>query len=154
MDRHRVGRGRGAGAGVQALAPRRAGSEKSGPKDSAGPDNSIFDRVSFECIQLHELQHGDMARLQHHRTGLACFKRLGPAPHTNAPAIAGRQAGEIVFGARRDEVVALQCQIVEKGLGDLTTDGVQSAIFRAGATITIAVKPGHGRLTAAFQFTA
>ena len=106
--------------------------------------HSGFDRMGFQRFQIHKLQHGDVAGFQHDGTGLAGFERLRPAPHANAPAVAGCQAGEIVFGARRDEVVALQRQIFEKGLGDVAADGVQPAVLRSGAAITIAIKPGNG----------
>jgi hypothetical protein len=114
-----------------------------------GKTHSVFDRVGFQRIQIHEFQHRDVTRLQHNRTGLAGFKGLRPTPHADAPTVAGRQAGKIIFGAGRDEVVALLLQIIQKRLGDLAADRVQSTIFRSGATITITVKPGHGRLTAA-----
>ena len=110
--------------------------------------NSVLHRVGFQRFHVHEFQHGDVAGFQHHGTRVAGFERFRPAPHADAPAVAGRQAGEIVFGAWRDEVVALQRQKFQKRLGDLAADGVQPAIFRPGAAIAIAVKPGHGRLAA------
>ena len=110
---------------------------------------SGFDRVGFQRFQVHEFQHRDVARFQHDGARVAGFKRLRPASHADAPAVVGRQTGEIVFRARREEVVALQRQIFEKRLGDLAADRMQPAIFRPGAAITVAVKSGHGRLTAA-----
>ena len=119
-------------------------------RDAIGvAERSVIDRVGFQRFQIHEFQHGDMAGFQHDGTGVTGFGRLRPAPHADAPAVAGRQAGEIIFGARRDEVVALKRQKFKKGLGDLAADGVQPAILRSGAAIAIAIKPGDGRLTAA-----
>ena len=89
--------------------------------------------MGFQRFQIHEFQHGDVARLQHDWTSLAGFKRLCPATHTNTPAVTFGQAGKIILGSRRDEIIALQRQIFEKGLGDVATDGVQPAIFRAPA---------------------
>jgi hypothetical protein len=94
-----------------------------------------------------------MARRQNHRTGVTRLECFCPASHADAPAVAGRQAGEIIFGARRDQVVAAHHQKVEKGLRDLAANRMQPAILRARPAITIAVKPRHGRSTAAFQFT-
>ena len=112
--------------------------------------NSLLHRMRFQRFQIHEFQHGDVAGFQHHGTRVTGFERLRPTPHADAPAVAGCQAGEIVFGARRDEVVTLQREKFQKLLRDLAADGVQPAIFRSGAAKAIAVKPGHGRLAATF----
>ena len=112
--------------------------------------SSVFRRVGFERFQIHKFQHGNVAGCQHDGAGVAGFERLRPTPHADAPAVAFRQAVEIVFGARRDEVVALQFQKFEKGLGDMTANGMQSVIPRPRAAIAIAIKPGHGRLAAAW----
>jgi len=111
--------------------------------------NSVLHRVGFQRFQIHEFQDGNVAGFQHYGTGVTRFKRLRPAPHANAPAVAGRQTGEIVFGARGDKVVALQRQILEKWLGDLATHGMQPAILRPSAAKAVAIKPGYGRVTAA-----
>jgi len=110
--------------------------------------NSVLHRVGFERFQVHEFQHREVAGFQHHGARVAGFERLRPTPHADAPAVAGRQAGEIVFGARRDEVVAAKRQKFQKRLRDLAADGVQPPIFRAGTAIAIAVKPGDGRVAA------
>ena len=117
-------------------------------------DHSILDRVGFQRFQIHELQNRDMACLQHHRTGVACFERLCPAPHTNTTAVAGRQTGEIIFRTRRDEVVALQLQKVEKWLRNLAADCMQPVILRSRAAKTIAIKAVHWRKAAALQWLA
>src|ERR1700722_13894593 len=94
-----------------------------------------------------------MARRQNHRTGVTRLECFCPASHADAPAVAGRQAGEIIFGARRDQVVAAHHQKVEKWLCDLAANRMQSAILRPRPAIAIAIKPRHGGSAAAFQFT-
>jgi len=69
--------------------------------------NSLFNRVGFQRFQIHKFQHGNMARLQNYRTSMTGLECLRPAADANAPAVARCQAGEIIFGARGDEVVAL-----------------------------------------------
>ena len=94
-----------------------------------------------------------MARRQNHWTGVTRLECFCPASHADAPAVAGRQAREIIFGAGRDQVVAAHRQKVQKWLRDLAANRMQPAILRPRPAITIAIKPRHGRLTAAFQFT-
>ena len=93
---------------------------------------SVFDRVDLQRFEVHELQHQDVARFQHHRRqawpGSKDCTRLRIQTH--------QRGREIVFWALGDEVVAVPRKIVQKWLGDWAANRMQPAILWPRAAIT------------------
>ena len=75
-----------------------------------------------------------------------------PARDANAPAIAGFESRKAPLGHRRDEIVSIEHGEIEKLFRDLDADRVKTEIFRARATISIAIKSGHRIAATATQF--
>jgi hypothetical protein len=95
-----------------------------------------------------------MGRFQINRRGATAIECGFPTRHTNAPAIARFQSGKTPFGHWRDEIVSIEDGEIEKFLGDLNADGVQSKVFWAGAAISVAIKAGERIPTTTAQFGA
>ena len=79
-----------------------------------------------------------------------CF----PARHADAPFVARFQTGKIIFGPRRDEIVAIKHRKIQEVAIDQNTNGMQPDIFRTGAAVAIAIEAGAWLATAAFEFVA
>jgi hypothetical protein len=60
--------------------------------------------------------------------------------NTNAPAIAGFEAGKAIFRAGSDEIVPDGCLMTKELFVDDHTNRVTADIFRTRVTLTIAVK--------------
>lgn len=72
------------------------------------------------------------------------FEGLKPAVETEAPAVSGDEAGELVFGAGGDEVVALCLAKFEKVVRHDCADGVHASVGSGGVAATVAEEAGHG----------
>lgn len=72
-----------------------------------------------------------------------CEQRFLPTGGAHAPAVAGLQAGEIVVGHRRGEVVAGGAAEGEKLGGDLDAHGVAAVVVGAGVAMAVAEKAGE-----------
>ena len=70
------------------------------------------------------------------------FKRVFPARDANAPFVARLESWKPPFRMRRHQIVPIQYRKIEELPGGDHTDGMQSAIFRPGPTIAVAVKAG------------
>jgi hypothetical protein len=79
-------------------------------------------------------------------TGGSRLLDLKPSCGTDAPAVAGLEAGESILRHRGNEVVAEGAGGFEEGLIDDTTDGVDAEIVGAGVAAAVAVEAG-GRIT-------
>lgn len=80
------------------------------------------------------------------------FERAFPPRHADAPFVSRFQAGEPPIGPGCHQVVTVKHGKIEELAGDLNAYGMQSLIFRTGATIAVPVKTGKGIGAAAFKF--
>lgn len=86
------------------------------------------------------------------RRGAVALERFFPARNTNTPAIARFQTGKAPFGMRRDEIVSIEHGKIQELASDLNANGVQTGVFGAGATISVAIESGDRIAATAFQF--
>jgi len=82
------------------------------------------------------------------------FERVFPAGDADAPFVTRFQSRKTPFGMRCDEIVSIEHGKIEKLARGLNADGVQTNIFRTGATKSIAIESGHWIATATLQFCA
>jgi len=80
-------------------------------------------------------------------TGISCFF---PPQGAQAPSIAGFQAGKVILGNGRTEIVALRSGEFEKFSGYFRTDDVGTEIFESGVAEAIAIEAGAWGKTAGF----
>src|SRR5689334_12026204 len=95
-----------------------------------------------------------MCRLEIDRCGAIGVERRLPTRDAYAPFVAWFESWKSPFRNRCHQVIAIKDGKIEKLLRHLYTDGVQSDVFRPGATKAVAIKSGHRIATAAFQFGA
>jgi hypothetical protein len=96
--------------------------------------------VPFERIERNEPEGADVSRTQLHWWRDAHRFGFQPAQRTYAPSVAGFQAGKIVFGPRRLQIVALRSAEIEKGLGHHGRNDMPASIMVPGAAVTIAIE--------------
>ena len=80
---------------------------------------------------------------QHDRRGHAVFIRSEPVPRGHAPTVAGYEAGEVVLGHRRAQVVANAALVFEKLRGHHGADRVAPHVFGSRAAAAVSVEAGH-----------
>lgn len=76
------------------------------------------------------------------------FQCIFPPRHADAPLVTGLKAGKTPFRLRRYQVVAIENGKIQELARRLNANGVQTDIFRTGATVAVAEKSSH-RITAA-----
>jgi hypothetical protein len=76
-------------------------------------------------------------------TSCSSLLDLEPASGTDAPAIAGLEAGETELRHGGAEIVAESLRGLEEGCVDETTDGVDAEVIGASLAAAGAVEPGH-----------
>ena len=86
------------------------------------------------------------------RRGSVALERFFPACDTNTPTIARFQSGKSPFGMRGNEIVSIQYGKIQELASDLNANRVQTGVFGAGATISVAIESGYRIAAAAFQF--
>jgi hypothetical protein len=94
-----------------------------------------------------------MCRLEIDRRGPAVIERRLPACDANAPFIARFETGKTKFGNGRDKIVAVEHGEIEEIARNFHADGMQSDIFRVGATKPVAIKSGHRIPATTFQLS-
>ena len=110
--------------------------------------------MTLEIIEVDEFQRGDVGGFKvdgWRDTGIEGFL---PAQHTQAPLVAGLEAGEVIFWVRRDQVIAHHLGENQKILGHAGTHGVNADIICAGVAAAIAEEAGERVIAAIFQLSA
>lgn len=115
-------------------------------------DPSAFQRVRFEIFEGDELERGSVSGFKVDGRGPIVIERGFPARHADTPFVAGFESGETPFRMGRDQIISIEHREIEKLTSDAYADRVQAEIFRAGATKSVAIKPGQWIAAAAFQF--
>ena len=77
-----------------------------------------------------------------------------PAGHANAPFDTGLETRKTPFRPGRDQIVAVEHREIEKISGDSYANGMQADVFRARATESVSIKPGHWIPATAFELGA
>src|SRR3979409_805586 len=72
------------------------------------------------------------------------LERFPPRRRAYAPAIAGLEAGEAVFGGRRDQVIAPSARKLEKRPRHLRAHDMQPEVLRPGVAAAVAIEAGQG----------
>jgi hypothetical protein len=106
------------------------------------------DRVLDQKLEGDDLEGILVRSLEDNRAGGSGLLDLQPARGTDAPAIAGFEAGETELGHGRAEVVAQGLGGGEKRSIDDTADGMDAMILGAGFATACAVETGHRFATA------
>ena len=119
------------------------------------PARSLFgahpERVVFQIGEAHELERADVRGLEHHGGCDAGLRGLLPPQHAETPLVAWLQAGELPFGMRRDEIVALRSTELEELRGDTGADDVGAEVLRARPAAAVAEVAGQRIVAAVLQ---
>ena len=102
-------------------------------------DNRVLD----EKFKGNDLQGVLVSGFEDDGTSGSCLLDLEPASRTDAPAIAGLEAGETELRHGGAEIVAESLRGLEEGCVDETTDGVDAEVIGASLAAAGAVEPGH-----------
>lgn len=105
-------------------------------------------------FEVHEFEGGGVGGLEDHGRGATGFESLDPAGDAEAPAVAGLEAGEIVFRGGGGQVVPVVTGELEERAGDHGADHVETVIAGAGMAIAIAVEAGEGFGAAGLEWRA
>ena len=98
--------------------------------------------MRLKLLDADELERRRMRGLQNDRRGHVMFERILPPRHANTPFVARFESRKSPFRMGSDQVVAIQDGKIEEFAGYLYTNSVQSSVFRSGAAIAVAKKPG------------
>ena len=101
------------------------------------------DGVLDEEFEGNDLEGGFVGGFEEDGAGCSGLLYLEPARGTDAPAVAGFEAGEAELGHGRGEVVAERLGGVEEGCVDDATDGVDAEVVGTGLAAAVAIKAGH-----------
>ena len=102
------------------------------------------DGVADEEFEGHDVEGGLVGGFQDDGAGGTCLLDLEPAGGTDAPAVAGAEAGESVFRHGGGEVVAEGLGGGEERLVHDAADGVDAEVFGASFAAAGTVKARHG----------
>ena len=105
-----------------------------------------------QVLERDYVQRPFVRRRQHDRRRGAVKQRLPPADRDHAPAIAGHEPWETVFGSRRTEVVADLPLVIQEFLRHDGTDDVLTDILGAGRAHAISKETRHRVDSAGFEF--
>ena len=97
-----------------------------------------------ERSERNDLKRPFMGGREHDVGGRAIFMRPQPVQRGYAPAVAGREAREVVLRDRGDQVIADTTLVLEERGRDHRADRVAPAILRTCVTATVTVKAGEG----------
>src|SRR5437016_12953137 len=104
----------------------------------SGPARSLqVERVFLQRVKRYHGQRLFVRRGENDRRGGTCLVGLTPRGRAYAPAVTRLETGEVVFGHRRDQVVALRARKLEKLGGHLHADDVQAVIVGAGVAAAV-----------------
>src|SRR6266480_1350881 len=121
---------------------------------SSSMTGSAFQRIRLQIFEGDELERGGVRCFKIDRGRATVIKRSFPARDADAPFITRFQAGETPFRMRRDQIVSVEHGEIEKLARDLNANGVQTKIFRTGATKPVAIKSGYWIAATTFQFSS
>lgn len=107
--------------------------------------------VLAQFVQAHVSQGFHVCADQNHRGRHAGLQGFHPTVGAQAPAIAGFQASEAVFGTRGGEVVAAGLGKRQEVGRDAGADDMGAVVVDAGVAATIAEKSGQGVKRAGHQ---
>jgi len=106
------------------------------------------DGVLDEQFKGDNLERRLMGGFEDDGAGGASLLHLEPARGTDAPAVAGLEAGEAMLRHGGGEVVAEGLRRGQEGLVDHAADGVDAEVVGAGLAAAGAVEAGHGSAAA------
>src|SRR5712691_7465854 len=115
-------------------------------------DPSAFQRVRLEIFEGDEFERGSVSGFKIDGRSAIVIERGFPARHADTPFVAGFESGKSPFRMVFYYIVSIEHREIEKLTSDAYADRVQAEIFRAGATKSVAIKPGQWIAAAAFQF--
>lgn len=107
--------------------------------------------VSAQVFEGDKLQRMKVGGLKHDGWGFLHLQSLSPTTDTEAPMVAGLQAGEVKLGHGCGEVIAACSAEGEELFRHHGTDGVQTFVIRPGAAVAVAVEAGDGGVAAPLQ---
>ena len=81
-----------------------------------------------------------MRGFEANRSHYASVKGPFPRSHANAPAVAGRQTGKAVFGARCNQVVTDGSLVAQEFVIHNHADCVLTVIVRTGVALTVTIE--------------
>src|SRR6056297_1827550 len=96
-----------------------------------------------ERVEIDGLKRFLMRRVEDDGRRDSSVEGFFPAVHAQAPPVAGGEAGEVVHGPRRREVVAARLREGEKVGCHLSADDVGAVVVGAGPARAVAVESGH-----------
>jgi hypothetical protein len=114
---------------------------------SRSNDRRLLQRVRLQILQRDKFKRRRMSRFQHDGRSNVMLHRIFPARDAHAPLVAGLESGETPFRVRCHQVVSVEHRKIEEFARGLNAYRVQTEIFRAGSTITVAKKAGQGITT-------
>jgi hypothetical protein len=102
------------------------------------------DGVLLEGSERNDLKRPFMGGRQNYVGGRAVLVCPQPVQRGHAPAVAGREAREVVLRHRGDQVVADATLVLEERGCDHRADRVAPAVLWTGTTAPVTVKAGEG----------
>ena len=102
-----------------------------------------IDREALEVGERAVAQRAFVRGAQHHAGRLARLECFLPTGCTEAPTVAGFQAGETEFLHRGRKVVAAGFGKFEERRGHDRADGVAAEILSTGVAAAVTKEPGH-----------
>src|SRR5581483_3524154 len=100
-----------------------------------------IERVLLERRKRHDGQRFLVRGGEHHRRRDAGLVGLAPRAGAYAPAIAWLEAGKVVHGNGRDEIVALPPRELQEIRRHLRADDVQPEVLRTGVATAVTIEP-------------
>jgi hypothetical protein len=101
------------------------------------------DRVLLEQIERHDIERPLVRGGEDDESGDALFVRAQPGVGRHAPAVPGLEAGKVVLGRRRAQVIPDAPLILEKFSGHDGADRVTPQVTGAGTAAAVAVEAGE-----------
>ena len=125
------------------------GSRREGPESAAGWRRpcSKLGEVHCETLEIGEravVEGAFVSSPQDHAGRAARLQRFAPAGRTQAPAVAGPQAGKAELGHRRRKIVAAGFGKLEKRVGHDHADRVAADVFSTGIAAAVTKEPCLG----------
>lgn len=108
----------------------------------------------LQVFKIDPFKSGAVGGFEIDGRGDAGIKGLLPAGDAEAPFVPGFQTGKTVGWYRSGQVVAGCLGEFEELTGQHDTDGMEAAIFWAGAAETVAIETGHRFLAATLEFSS
>ena len=110
--------------------------------------------TGLQRVECDYLQSRFMRRFEYDQRRRGVLVRVLPAADADAPAVAWPEAGELVFGPGRGEVVAGGFAEPQELGGHDAADRVRAVIVLIGVAAPVAEEAGHGLDRTHFQWRA